>query len=657
MPAASTSKKNTSARTSAAKKTGAVSASKKNAVKADPYDDPFAASDRPAKTKKTQSKSSSAKSPAASSKKKTAKTKKIQIEENPLGMMSYSADLYDDPWAEPEVEKKPRRSPTRAKRPASDPYDDPWAAPAQKNPRKASTRVSEKDPYDDPWASPAQKKPRKTSAKVTEKDPLDDPWATPAELRRAARDKKGGSRGKKRGSGGGRKGGYITFLLSTMIVLCVLFISLQLYNYSRFITMRNAVEGEDFFAGTTIDGIDISGMTMDEAIAHWENNIEPGYYGRTVTLDNGMSVTANELGYSSNYKTVIETVWKNQTSGRLADRYAALTGRSGNGSGYSVERTLYTDDAVAAYTDKVASGIDSSVKEPSITGFDHDNMCFTFGEGKSGYTLDREKLASDMKTVLTSGGGSVALSVSTTQPKYTVDDMKNMYGLRAYAVTNASSSSSSRLTNIGLACNSINGTLLKPGEEFSFNEVVGKRTKDRGYKAAPAYNSGEVVEEVGGGICQVSTTLFNAVVKSDLKVTERHNHSMPVSYVDKGKDAAVSWGAQDLKFVNNSSEPVYIVAYLDDDKRVRIGVFGRLLDDGRYITVEAKLTYTKEFETVYQYNAFLLPGTQAELQSGRNTYEAMAYKCTWTADGELISREELCKSAYRGRDQIIEYGP
>ena len=297
------------------------------------------------------------------------------------------------------------------------------------------------------------------------------------------------------------------------------------------------------------------------------------------------------------------------------------------------------------------------MKEPSITGFDHDALAFTFAEGSEGRTLDQSKLAGDIKTALDNGGGSAALSYAVTSPTTTVADMQSLYGLRAYAVTNASSSNSNRLTNIRLALSSINGTLLQPGESFSFNSVVGKRTSERGYKVATAYNAGEVTEELGGGICQVSTTLFNAVVKSDLTVTERHNHSIPVSYVDKGKDAAVSWGTQDLQFTNDSSEPVYIVALLDGDKRVRIGVFGRLLEDGKYITVDAKITYSQDFETKYQYNAFLLPGDQVEVQAGRNTYEAIAYKLTWSKDGELLEKETLCESNYRGRDAIIEYGP
>lgn len=599
---AASASKNT--RSAPPKKAGAASASKKQKTKADPYDDPFA----PAPAK-----------PAAK-KKAPAKKKPSAVQDNPLGRMSGTRDPYDDPWAEP-VKKStrktastaPRKSPTRAKRASSGP-----------------------DPYDDPFAD-TPKKPRSSAAKESPR---------PA--------KSGGSGGHRRKK---RSGGFLTFLLTSLIVLASLLIALQLYRYADFIKMRNAVSGDEFFAGTIIDGVDVSGMTLEAAAAHWETTVEPAFSGRTITFDTGASVPAAELGYSSNYRTVITDAWRAQTTGSLSDRYSALRSASSGKNGYHVTRTPYTDDAVTAYAAKLADQTDVPMKEASITGFDHDSLSFTFAEGTEGRIVDRAKLADDIKNALDNGGGSVTLSIQTVTPTRTVAEMKSVYGLRAYAVTNASSSNSNRLTNIKLALAAINGTLLQPGEEFSFNEVVGKRTSDRGYKVATAYNAGEVTEELGGGICQVSTTLFNAAVKSDLSITERHNHSMPVSYVDKGKDAAVSWGAQDLKFVNNTDEPVYIVAYLDDDKRVRIGLFGRLLEDGRYITVEAKLTYTKDFETQYQYNAFLLPGDVVEVQSGRNTYEAMAYKLTWTSEGELISKEELCKSRYHGRDAIIEYGP
>ena len=547
-----------------------------------------------------------------------------------------------------------------AKRPAVDPYDDPTATSAEVKPRRktsptraggaakksggAKKRRAAEDPYDVLVAKAEEKERERKHKRRRSDDDFDAP---------APKKGSGGSGGKTACRGGG----FLTFMLIALIVIGGMLIALQLSHHAEFRMMRDAVETGDFFAGTEIDGVDVSGMNMETALEHFENVVEPAYYGRTVNVSGRGSVTAAELGYSSNYADVIGEAWGAQTTGTLKERYSALQKYALSGKGYEVERVIYTEDALEEYAAELAGQLDNPVSEPSITGFDHDTLTFTFGEGKPGKTLDQEKLVSDMKAALDAGGGNVEPAISTQEPTVSMEEMESLYGMRAYAVTNASSSTTNRLTNIRLALDAINGTLLQPGEEFSFNGVVGKRTSDKGYKVATAYNAGEVTEELGGGICQVSTTLFNAVVKADLTVTERHNHSMPVSYVDKGKDAAVSWGNQDLKFVNTSDEPVYIVAMLDSDKRVRIGVFGRMLPDGKYITIEAELTYTKEFETQYQYNAFLLPGDVQTVQEGRNTYEAVAYKLTWTAEGELIDKVTLCQSKYRGRDEIIEYGP
>ena len=241
--------------------------------------------------------------------------------------------------------------------------------------------------------------------------------------------------------------------------------------------------------------------------------------------------------------------------------------------------------------------------------------------------------------------------------RVTVASLSSQYGMIAYAVTNASSSSSNRLTNIALSLELIHGTRLDPGETFSFNETVGERTTDRGFKVATAYSSGEVTEEVGGGICQVSTTLFNAAVKSDMEIVERHNHSLTVSYVDLGKDAAVDWGNKDLRFTNTGDEPVYIVCLLTDDKHVRIGFFGKLLPNGESITVEGETTGTIGYETVYQPNLSFPSGYSEVTQRGRNGYTAVAYKIRWDAEGNQISSELLCSSTYRTTNEIIEYGP
>ena len=128
-----------------------------------------------------------------------------------------------------------------------------------------------------------------------------------------------------------------------------------------------------------------------------------------------------------------------------------------------------------------------------------------------------------------------------------------------------------------LACEEIDGTVLQPGEVFSFNGTVGERTAEKGYKEGIIYADGGSSEsEVGGGICQVSSTLYAAVEKAGLEIVERHSHSLKVTYIPKGMDATVDWGNKDFKFANNTGEAIYIVGYVDGFEQVHISLYGRL---------------------------------------------------------------------------------
>lgn len=457
--------------------------------------------------------------------------------------------------------------------------------------------------------------------------------------------------------GGGkrkRRGGWATFVLIALIAVCLMAGAGQLIRYGRFKDMRNALNRGTFFAGTRIDGVDVSGMDESAALEHWEHNVEPGYSGMVVSIGTDVSVTAEQLGYESDYRTAIERVWREQHEGNLGERYEKLRAVSGANPNYAINRVYYDEARVDKLVSKMAERVNAPMTEASVSGFNSDDYSFTFTEGSAGYVLDTQRLKSDIIAVLNAGGGDVQASISEQLPTVSTADIKAMYGMRSSATTNASSSSSNRLSNISKAIGSINGVKLEPGEEFSFNGTVGQRTAKRGYKMAGAFSGGEVIEELGGGICQVSTTLFNAAVKADLKITERHAHSMPVSYVDKGKDATVSWGSQDFKFKNNTNAPIYIAAKLTKEKRVKIGIFGLMIPDGIYITVEAKVDSTEDFETVYQENGFLAPGVKNVLQEGRKGYKATAYKMYWDKDGKLLNKEVLCKSVYPKRNTIIE---
>lgn len=621
--------------------------SKSAAAKHDAYDD-FLDGDRDGTKKKSASsktrkssqravepgiamppstkKAGTAKQPASAAKKsssnRSSSAKKAKIEENPLARASrteYDRSRYR---SEAGTSRPVRRVETEADLSRSRAGSAPHHSANTPRPARRS---------------------RQAVLAVDNRDPFDDYLQHTEEMSRPHRRKK--------------KTSSVTVLLATAIVVLLGLGGYQAVRYRAFAEMKSAVQRETFYEGTTVEGIDVSSMTLAQAMEYWQENIEPAYSQRKVTLSNGASFTAEELGYTSDYATVLSNAFSAGRTGSLEQRYALLSSRRSAPVSYSVTRQSYDPAAIARCVSQIAEAIDRPAENAKIASFDTESYEFTFTDAVTGSQLDADALTRDMTQAMENGGGSVELSVLAIQPDVTQNDIASQYGLIASAVTNASSSSSNRLSNIRLALQMINGTCLKPGETFSFNETVGKRTTDRGFKMATAYSSGTVVEDVGGGICQVSTTLFNAAVKADLQIVERHNHSLTVAYVDRGKDAAVNWNSQDLRFTNNSDDNVYICCFLSDDKRVRVGVFGKLLPNGESIVIESEVTGTTSFETVYQPNLALAAGASQVTQKGKDGCSAVAYKVRKDASDNTISREELCRSSYKPVNQIVEYGP
>ena len=427
--------------------------------------------------------------------------------------------------------------------------------------------------------------------------------------------------------------------------------------YAEFTQMKAVVAKQTFYAGTTVEGVDVSEMTLPQALDYWNTQIEPGYRQVAAVLNEGAQVTAEQMGYTSDYDTVLSSAWNAGRQGSLVERYNRIALHMESPSSYTVNRSMYTDEVVRSFASRIAQQIDAEAQDARLLSFDFGSQTFQYEQEQAGRVLNQEALVASIEGALENGGGQIALEVAAVQPQVTLENVAAQYGMISSAVTNASSSSSNRLENIRLAISFINGTCLEPGETFSFNKTVGERTTARGFKTAPAYSSGEVTQEVGGGICQVSTTLFNAAVKANLTINERNAHSLTVSYVDVGKDAAVDWGNKDLKFTNSTDENVYICCYLSDDKRVHFGVFGKLLPDGMSITLESKKTGDVDYETEYRVNFTMASGSSKVIQSGKKGTSAVTYKVYWDANGNEIKREQLCKSNYRATKEIIEYGP
>lgn len=430
----------------------------------------------------------------------------------------------------------------------------------------------------------------------------------------------------------------------------------QVQQYRKFQGMREVVDSQRFYDGTTVDGYDVSGMTLEEAEDFFAASVEPMYSGRSVTLTTGEMYLAEQLGYTSNYEQVLHAAWSSGRSGTLEERYAAVVSGAHAAENYSVTRTFYTEETVRSVVSEIASRVSREPSDPQVTGFDVETLSFTFDEGQVGQVLDEEKLVSDIMHVMGTGGGDVETLITAIQPTITAEEVASQYGRISFISTSASTSKAARITNLTLACQAINGYRLDPGKEFSFNGVVGQRTAEKGYQVAGVYSSGAAGQGIGGGICQVGSTLFNAAVMADMEITQRAPHSLPVHYLDLGRDAAINWPNQDLKFVNNGDAPVYIVARVTSDKQVECAIYGKYLPDGKSIAIESKRTATITSETVQKLDTSLPSGT-TKVVEGHNGYKATAWKIWLDADGNEISREVLCYSTYGKADTVVYYNP
>ena len=209
--------------------------------------------------------------------------------------------------------------------------------------------------------------------------------------------------------------------------------------------------------------------------------------------------------------------------------------------------------------------------------------------------------------------------------------------------------SADRRSNVKLAASKCE-KIMFPGDVFSYNETVGKRTEAAGFQKAPAYSNGDTVQELGGGICQASSTLYNAVVIANLEITERHNHSFASSYVPLGQDATVSWGGPDFKFTNNTDYPIKIEQIYEDDK-LTFNIIGTNVT-GEYCSLTNQTLSTNPYAVVEQPSADLYIGQSKRAVEGETGYKVKTYRHLYSADGTEISVTEEDTSNYIRRDEV-----
>ena len=272
--------------------------------------------------------------------------------------------------------------------------------------------------------------------------------------------------------------------------------------------------------------------------------------------------------------------------------------------------------------------------------------------GKPGVQFDVDKA----REIIGDGSKETyTIPVTVTQPTVTDDDLKEKLfrDTLAQTATNLDEGNTARTNNVRLAAKAINGTILNPGDEFSYNGVVGERTEARGYKPAHAYSGGKIIDEFGGGVCQPSSTLYMAVLRADLEVVERYNHSYTVSYTPLGEDATVDYGNLDFRFRNNTNYPVKILAQQTGGQMIMTLIGTKTSDKTVKTRTEVLETYTPQ--TIEKVDNSMASGQSRVETTGITGYSTRTYKVI-TENGKTT--EVLANtSRYDKRDKVVYVGP
>lgn len=428
---------------------------------------------------------------------------------------------------------------------------------------------------------------------------------------------------------------------------------------------------DTIYPGVYIDDVHVGGMTREQAVEAVEAAAEDGpgsEFDITVLIGNGSwHLTRANVPVTRNVKETVDKAWaigRRNTAAAggadltpFAERLNEALSIRGAPVSFTTELT-YSREALMIQAEAICAYVNRDPVNSMVESFDFNTRAFTFTDDIPGARIDPTEIYDKVGVLLDSGTASAEV---TFVPEKLLADMTKIELMNSFTKISGFStnttSNNNRNTNIKLSAAAINGVTVQPGEIFSFNGATGERTKAKGYKAAPAISGGATSDEIGGGVCQTSSTLFNAVARADLEIVSRSPHAWPSSYIDKGMDATVNWPGLDFKFRNNTDWPVFIVASYAN-RKVTVEIYGMKLKDG--ITIDLESETVKKLPqpsgTEYVINTSLKPGESKKTVTGRSGSVVDTYKVYYQA-GKEIRREKLCTSTYKAYQETIEYNP
>jgi len=423
------------------------------------------------------------------------------------------------------------------------------------------------------------------------------------------------------------------------------------------IALNPPVPADRLYNNMYIHGLAVGGLTINEAEAALMQQFQPGLDQRTISFTHeGQDITTlsyRDLGIHLDFSAALQDARDYGNKRSLPARIVRFMGRPHKISTQPALR--YDQAAIDARLQSVAARLQTP---PTNAGFAYENGRIIITPEAPGRAVDIQAAAMEIQRLITNlSQGVVVMQTSPLSPRFTADDMRfTISELGTYYTAIASGEDEPRVRNVRRASERIHNQMLYPGDVFSASAHMGAHLPGSGYEAAIVLVRGEPSEDIGGGICQVVTTLYNAVLLAELSVVQRHNHSARVSYADYGFDATIAGDYYDLKFKNNTAHPILITSHVQASA-LQISIHGLETRPAnrtiQFSSHRVDVIPPEPYKEVIDAN--LAPGERIVTLESQMGYRFEVYKLIFV-DGQEVERVKVNTSSYRPLQGIINVG-
>ncbi|OOM79232.1 vancomycin B-type resistance protein VanW [Clostridium sp. BL-8] len=424
-------------------------------------------------------------------------------------------------------------------------------------------------------------------------------------------------------------------------------------------SIKNTVKAWEnkIYPGITVQGVNIGGMTKEEAKNKLVETFETVIPNKKVFIAIGekqYELIYSDISPKYNIDETIEQAYRAGKVGGTLKKFITIKGNNNTKNKIPLNFS-YDEEKLKAYEKKIQSDTAQAAKDATLS---INGSSITVNPEQEGVTVNLEALDEKLRGSIDgeiNPETNITVEVEKTKPRVTKEDLAKIKGLMGTFSTSYATSPLGRCKNIEIATATLNGTVVMPGEVFSFNGTVGQRTTERGYQEAGTFVGNKIEPGIGGGICQVSTTLYRAVMKANLRSVERTNHSMAVGYTEPGLDATVAYGYLDYKFKNTYDFPIYIQG-ITRGKALTYNVYGDPSAlNGKTYEMVSEVLETIPPQTKVVPDSSLPEGKEVNEGGGMTGYRTKSYQVTYE-NGVEINRELISTDTYASVDVIVKKG-